>query len=455
MASSHKSEETKKSSRKSSKEKKAYEFQTDVQLINKGKVQKGASISRENVKELLKPSRKEYMRKKPNPARFYKNKLKSKEKIALGNKKKRVLEYDQVKMMEQISSDGRKVFVNYENPKNDYFLVLEMKDAKEVKKFMSMVKEANPKTETRWPETTAIELTGEDGVGRSRRSDVETYSADNSHLYSKHSSEPQIDDRPSDYFPSEPSTFHDRPHSTMSTYICADPYRDDGTVYSRGTPDTFSTQSVVPLEHSRGSDNSYDFSNKHDRRRAARLTTQYYYAGPSDEEDSFQPKYRPKSRKSHSNHRHRHYALDDDVSISMASRSLVTEIDYSTPENSRITVIPPARKTPLSRRSSHRSKSRELPLSEAEKSRGGWHSDVMFVTPTKDGGVKVSADGPVMLYTATRANGNRDSDSSDNDSTSDGESDFSYSSGSTLSMESLGRNGLNRDQEPYYINGHR
>ncbi|KAM3178687.1 hypothetical protein ACTXT7_002031 [Hymenolepis weldensis] len=446
MAKSQKSEDKasakkqKEEKKKQSKTDKVHDFQTDVLIVTHGKVAKGTNISRESVKKHSSPKKAEKA-KKTASAKFFKHKVEFKDPVVLGNKKKKILEYSQVRMIEQLSSDSRMAFANYEAPKNDYFFVLGMKEANEVTRFMDLVKESNPKVEIRWPETPSF-VDSDEGVVDERRGviprddqSVDTYNEDNRRGY-RHRSPGY--DQGSESIPSRSHSPQDRPWTTTSSFICADPHVDDGTVYSRGTPDTFATQLNNPTRHRNDSYSSYDETE--DNRGGSGLIAQYYYVGPSDEEDSIvKDKYRSKSKKSHSNPRHQHYALDDDVSISMTPSSIMTEVEYFTPEvykkpktpNSR---RPPSQKRSVSRKPSNRSKSRELPLSEAEKSKGSWHSDVMFVTPTKDGGVKVSSDGPVMLYTATRANVNGNFDS-DDDSTSDGDSDFTYSSGSTLTLE--------------------
>ncbi|VUZ47669.1 unnamed protein product [Hymenolepis diminuta] len=431
-ASAKKEKEEKK---KQSKADKVHDFQTDILIVTSRKVAKGTNISRESVKKHSSPKKGEKS-KKTASAKFFKHKVEFKDSVVLGNKKKKILEYSQVRMIEQLAADSRMAFVNYEAPKNDYFFVLGMKEANEVTRFMDLVKESNPKVEIRWPETPSI-VDGNDQRGITPREDqsVDTYNEDNRRDY-RHRS-PRYD-QGSDSNLSRSHSPQDRPWTTTSSFICADPHVDDGTVYSRGTPDTFATQLNNPRRHRHDSYSSYDETE--DNRRESGLTAQYYYVGPSDEEDSIvKDKYRSKSKKSHSSPRRRHYTLDDDVSISMTPSSIMTEVEYFTPEVYKKPKTPnfrrpPSQKRSVSRKPSNRSKSRELPLSEAEKSKGSWHSDVMFVTPTKDGGVKVSSDGPVMLYTATRANVNRNFDS-DDDSTSDGDSDFSYSSGSTLTLE--------------------
>lgn len=440
-ASAKKQKEEKK---RQSKADKVPVFRTDTIITAQGKVAKGTNISRESVKKLSSPKKGDKA-KKASQVKVFAHKAQFKHSVVLGNRKKKILEYSQVKMIEQLDSDNKMAFVNYEAPKNDYLLVVGMKDANEVTRFMNLVKESNPKAEIRWAEASSI-ANSDEGMFDERREvtptenqSLDIYNED-SHRHRQRS--------PGDNQYSYSSSLRshspqNRPWTTTSSFICADPHMDDGTVYSRGTPDTFATQ-VNNLGRRSRRRNSFSSSDETEGyRRGIGLTTKYYYVGPSDEEDSVvKDKYRSKSRKSHSNPRRQHYALDDDVSISIAPNSIMTEVEYSTPESYKKSKSPyfrrpPSQKRSVSRKSLTRSKSRELPLSEAEKSRGGWHSDVMFVTPTKDGGVKVSADGPVMLYTATRANINKDFDS-DDDSTSNGDSDFSYSSGSTLTLENLG-----------------
>ncbi|VDO04763.1 unnamed protein product [Rodentolepis nana] len=431
--------------KKQSKADKVHDFQTDALVIAKGKVAKGTNISRESVKKLSSP-KKEDKAKKAASAKFFAHKVEFKNPVVLGNKKKKILEYSQVKMIEQLDSDSRMAFVNYEAPKNDYLFVLGMKEANEVIRFMNLVKESNPKVELRWTAAPSIadsdeSMVDERGeVAQSENQSVDTYNEDSRRGYRQRS---PGNDRYSDSNSSRSHSPQNGPWNTTSSFICADPHMDDGTVYSRETPDTFATQLDNPGRRSRRRDSFSSFDEAGGNQRKSGLTTQYYYVGPSDEEDSIvKDKYRSKSRKSRGNPRRQNYTLDDDVSITIAPSSAMTEVEYFTPEiykkpKTPYSRRPPSRKRSTSRKPSNRSKSRELPLSEAEKSKGGWHSDVMFVTPTKGGGVKVSADGPVMLYTATRANVNKDFDS-DDDSTSDGDTDFSYSSGSTLTLENPG-----------------
>nr|CDS33183.1 expressed conserved protein [Hymenolepis microstoma] len=440
-ASAKKQKEEKK---RQSKADKVHDFQTDILVTAQAKVAKGTNISRESVRKLS--SKKEDKKKKATSAKFFAHKAEFKHPIVLGNKKKKLLEYSQVKMIEQLDSDSRMAFVNYEAPKNDYLFVIGMKNANEVTRFMNLVKESNPKAEIRWAEAPYI-TDSDEGVADGRRvapptenQSLDIYNEDGHRGYRQRS---PGRDQYSDSNSLRSHSPQNKPWTTTSSFICADPHMDDGTVYSRGTPDTFATQLNNPGRRSRRHDSFSSYDEEEGNRHESRLTTQYYYVGPSDEEDSIvKDKYRSKSKNSRSNPRRQHYALDDDVSISMAPSSIMTEVEYFTPESDKKSKAPysrqpPSQKRSMSRKSLNRPKSRELPLSEAEKSRGGWHSDVMFVTPTKDGGVKVSADGPVMLYTATRANINKDYDS-DDDSTSDGDSDFSYSSGSTLTLENPG-----------------
>lgn len=440
-------------------------FQTQVLVVTQGKVSKGIKLTREVVKKHSSP-RKGEKPKRPTTAKFYKNRVEFKDGIILGNKKKKVLEYNQVKLIEQLDSDNgsQKAFVNYETPDSDYFCVMQLKDANEVSSFMNLVHESNANVDLRSPmapepdhsindheieETTTKMASKRDLNGLIE--DSTTYNADAEHIYDDEDDD--VDENSLDRIYSRAESQQDRPWVTKSSFICADPHMiDDGTVYSHGTPETFGTllQPSPRYNRRRESFDSYEDSDSHSRRHRRggnnNLTTQYYYVGPTDQEDSVHTeRRRSKPKKSYnpppSRNQQYTYDYEDDNSISIAPSSIVTEVEYFTPEVHKKPKTPNARRPPssavrrpMSRKSSHRSKSRELPLSEAEKSRGGWHSDVMFVTPTKDGGVKVSADGPVMLYTATRANGNRDYDSED-DTTSDGESDFSYSSGSTLTLE--------------------
>ncbi|EUB63527.1 hypothetical protein EGR_01609 [Echinococcus granulosus] len=446
--------------RSGSQPSKGYEFQTEVTFVNHGKVPKGTSFSREDVREHSFPSKKPDKAKKASAVKVFSKGIQFKEKVVYGGRTKKILEYDSIKLLEQLSSDCRMVFVNYENAKNGYFLVLGLLDANQVIRLMSLVKEDNPNAEIRWADTRASssnEKSIQDDVlepGKSDTTDPTTYH-ESERAYQRNSL-PSLSNRSGSY--------RARPWTATSSYICADPHFDDGTVCSSKTLDAFTSQRDKPRRHSRrrSSYNSLDLSSDDGFHLSANgLKSQYYYVGPSDEEDSISKIVhhgKPRHKKSHQ-HKHRHYALGDEVSVSMTPSSIFSNVDYystdgfGTVKDSSVKGTP-TRKSNTTRKSSYRPKSRQLPLSEAERNKGSWHSDVLFLTPTKNGGVKVSADGPVMLYTATRANVNRnDSSSSDEDSTSDGEGDFIYSSDSTLTLEGPVRDPLRLDLEANYTNG--
>ena len=422
---------------------KDYAFQTLVTLVNYGKLPKGANFSREEVKKLSFP-KKEAKPRKAFAAKVYTDKIEFKEKIVIGNRNKKVLNYESISLLEQMFSDSRIVFVNYDMPKNSYFIVLGLSDTDYVSRFMNMVRDNNAAAEIRWADAQSFDRS----VARRNSS---------SNTYNEHGSESSQNRRA--WTPSSQmnDSFKDKPWNTTSSYIHADPRFDDGTVYSMKSSDSFDLQRNKPNKHSnrRSSQDSLELFDDHEPRwRNIELKTQYYYIGPSDGEDSVSEK--TKQKKSN-RYKHQHYTFGDEVSVSMTPSSVFSDADYYSNNGfNMIRDVPskraPSRKSNVSRRSSHRSKSRELPLSEAERKKGGWHSDVLFVTPTKNGGVKVSADGPVMLYTATRANGSRSSSSSsDEDSTS---GDLSYSSGSTITLHSPERNATRFGMEIDYTNGH-
>ena len=431
---------------------KDYGFQTEVVLINQGKVIKGTSLSKEDIEKYSSPkTKKQEKQRKPFDARVYANKIEFKDKIVLGNRNKRLLEYENIKLLEQLHPDGRIVFVSYVMPKNEYFLVLEFSNTNFLAKFLNMTKENNPNVELRWANKTFS-----DNIREQATEDVamagegEASSPKPGHEYdSNHNQEASF---------SISDSHQTKPWTTTSSYICADPHFDDGTVYSMRSSNTFISHKNKSGKHfrRRGSCGSLDLSDKHEPRwRADGSTTQYYYIGPSDEEDSVSKSVLRETitQKKPHGHKHHHYTFADEVSVSMTPSSFFSDLDYYSNDSFEAKKDVPFKK-PSSRKPC-RSKSRELPLSEAERNKGGWHSDVLFVTPTKDGGVKVSADGPVMLYTATRANGSRNSaSSSDEDSTSDGDSDFSYSSGSTLTLRSPDRYHTRLGMEVDYSRGH-
>ncbi|KAL5111988.1 hypothetical protein TcWFU_004552 [Taenia crassiceps] len=465
MPRSHKSDE--KASRKGkgrrsgSQMNKSYEFRTEVTIVNRGKVPKGTSFSSKEVDQYSFPSRMSDKARKLSEAKVFSKRIVFKEKVIQNSRNKKVLEYDSIKLLEQLSSDCRIVFVNYENPKNGYFLVLGLSDANQATRFISLVKEDNSDAEIRWADTDTFiddQKRVSDKVPESVISETTapTTYCDHDHTYRRNSS-PCISSRSESY--------RDRPWTATSSYICADPNFDDGTVYSSGTPDTFNSQRNKHRRRPRRR-SSYDSldlsSNVGLHLDADGLKSQYYYVGPSDEEDSSSEnvyREKPKHKKSQQ-HKHRHYTLGDEVSVSMTPSSISSTVDYNSYDGLNTVKEgsmkrPPTKKSGPTRKSSSRPKSRQLPLSEAERNKGSWHSDVLFLTPTKNGGVKVSADGPVMLYTATRANVNRnDSSSSDEDSTSDMDGDF-YSSDSTPTLENSVRDSMHLDLEANYANRHR
>ncbi|KAL5967546.1 hypothetical protein TSMEX_004708 [Taenia solium] len=437
---------------------KSYEFQTEVTIVNRGKVPKGTSFSAKEVEKHSFPSKTSDKARKLSEAKMFSKKVEFKEKVIQSSRNKKVLEYDSIKLLEQLSSDCRMVFVNYENLKNGYFLVLGLSDANQATRFMRLVKEDNPNTEIRWADTDAFTDNRKrvsDKVSESVMSEAPapTTNCDPEQMHRRNSSSS---------LPSRSESYSSRPWIATSSYICADPHFDDGTVYSSRTPDTFSSQGDKYRRHPRRR-SSYDSSDlSYNGRRhlnADGLKSQYYYVGPSGEEDSISKnmhREKPKHKKSHQS-KHRRYTLGDEVSVSMTPSSISPYFeDYSHDDPSIVKDSlgnrPQSRKSSPIRKSSYRPKSRQLPLSEAERKKGSWHSDVLFVTPTKNGGVKVSADGPVMLYTATRTNVNRsDSSSSDEDSTSDMDDD-TYSSNSTPTLENPVRDPMHRDLEVNYTN---
>ncbi|VDM31800.1 unnamed protein product [Hydatigera taeniaeformis] len=438
---------------------KNYEFRTEATLINYGKVPKGTSFSAKEVKAQAFPSKKSDKTRKLSEAKIFSNRIEFKEKVIQSRRTKKVLEYDSIRLLEQLPSDCRMVFVNYENSKNGYFLVLGLLDASQATRFMSLVRENNPGTEIRWADVDSTT----DNRKRIAEQASESVLSDSTAQLTYHDSERICRRNSSPSLSSRSESFRARPWTATSSYICADPHLDDGTVYSSGPPDNYISQTEKTRRKPRrcSSYDSFDLSNNSGLHLGAnKLTSQYYYVGPSDEEDSISDNvYREKlkSKKSH-HHKHQHYAMGDEVSVSMTPSSVVSNIDYYSNDCRNVMKDnsvkgSPAKKTSTTRKSSYRPKSRQLPLSEAERNKGSWHSDVLFVTPTKNGGVKVSADGPVMLYTATRTNVNRsDSSSSDDDSTSDADGDF-YSSDSTLTLESPIRDPMRLDLEADYSNG--
>ncbi|KAM7539582.1 hypothetical protein Aperf_G00000037514 [Anoplocephala perfoliata] len=177
------------------------------------------------------------------------------------------------------------------------------------------------------------------------------------------------------------ATSSDLTYALKSSYISAVPHVGDRTAHSRGTSRRALSK---PHKHSRRRD-SYiysDLSDEDDDQWSGSPTAPYYYDRSNDEEIS------------------------------------VTGIEYN-------------------RKSSHHPKSKVLPPSMTKKKPGNWHCSIEFVTPTKDGGVKSTPDGPILLYTATRVNGNGDYDSTDDSRAFVEESDFYSSSGSTPTFEEV------------------
>ncbi|VDK32577.1 unnamed protein product [Taenia asiatica] len=437
---------------------KSYEFQAEVTIVNRGKVPKGTSFSAKEVEKHSFPSKTSDKAGKQSEAKVFSKKVEFKEKVIQSSRNKRVLEYDSIKLLEQLSSDCRMVFVNYENSKNGYFLVLGLSDANQATRFMRLVKEDNPDTEIRWADTNASTDNQKRVPDKVSESVMDEASASTTYPG------PERNHRRNSLssIPSRSESYEARPWTATSSYICADPYFDDGTVYSSKTPDTFSSRDYKYRRHPRrrSSYDSFDLSDNGRRHLDADgLKGQYYYVGPSDEEDSISKnvhREKPKHKKSHQS-KHRRYTLGDEVSVSMTPSSISSNVDYYSHDDSSMVKDSlgkrsPSKKSSPTRKSSYRPKSRQLPLSEAERNKGSWHSDVLFVTPTKNGGVKVSADGPVMLYTATRTNVNRNgSSSSDEDSTSDMDDD-TYSSTSTPTLENPVGDPMHRDLEVNYAN---
>ncbi len=421
-------------------------FQSEVTAMNRGKVTRGTTFSRKEVEKHSRPKAKKPEKpQKPIPARAFKQKIQFKEKLIAGDRNKKLLRYDCIKLMEQLPSDSRMVFIHYEMPKNGYFFVLGFKEATHANEFMNAVKGANPKCEVR----KAIDELSE----RRRDSSSESVASRETSQKTYEESEPPVRHRSA-----SPSHRESRKQKAAQSFIQT--RRDDGK--SSRSSSSSSSSSSTSRRARQMSNNYVDVghagrsSSKPAYQRSATstpdlslrggdgLVTKYVYIGPTDEENSASEYHRRDKHKKHHKHRsHQRYSFGDDVSVSMTQ----TTGDYSDEEffpngGYESTFSKPSR-AQMSRKSSHRSsrrsKSRQLPLSEAETKRGGWHSDIMFVTPTPDGGVKVSADGPVMLYTATRANVNGYDSSSSEDSTSDGEEDFTYSSGTTLTLDEDGR----------------
>ncbi|VDM00670.1 unnamed protein product [Schistocephalus solidus] len=127
--------------------------------------------------------------------------------------------------------------------------------------------------------------------------------------------------------------------------------------------------------------------------------------------------------------------LENAINSDHRSRGRKSSVIYPPSETTRRMLVSPTqsqRARSSSRQTSHSRRSsrpKQIPLSEDESKRSGWHSDILFVTPKPGGGCKISSDGPVMLFTACRTN-KRDSDSSDS---SDEEDSLSLSS-STLTI---------------------
>lgn len=454
--SDEKESKKRKGKRSSSQTNKSNEFRTEVTIVNRGKVPKGTSFSTKEVEEHSFPSKKSDKTRKLSEVKIFPKRIEFKEKVTQSKRNEKILRYDSIKLLEQLSSDCRMVFVNYEDSKNGYFLVLGLSDANQATRFMNLVKEDNPSTEIRWADADAFTK------NQKRDSDKISESAISETIppTTYHDPERTFRRNSSPSHSSRSDSYRTRPWTATSSYICADPHYDDGTVYSSRTPDTIISHRDNHRRYSRrhSSYDSFDLSNNSGLHLDAdRLKSQYYYVGPSDEEDSISEnvhREKPKYKKSHQQ-KHRHYTLGDEVSVSMTPSSISSNVDYysydvDSPVKGSLT-----KKSNPSRKSSNRPKSRQLPLSEAERNKGSWHSDVLFVTPTKNGGVKVSADGPVMLYTATRANVNRnDSSSSDEDSTSDMDGDF-YSSNSTPTLENPVRDSLHLDFEANHTNRRR
>ncbi|VDD80015.1 unnamed protein product [Mesocestoides corti] len=454
------SKKEKKDSKKKEAKEKAPQFSTAVTVINRGEVPKGTTFSNEDVKTLSHPpTKKSEKGLKPTSAKIFSGKIEFKEKIIAGNRNKKLLNYKSIKMLQQLTSDNRLVFVHYENEKNGYFFVLGVSEANHAVAFMNTVKKANINADIRWADEAS-------NSHSDRRDSSATYEYAVTQSTSQRT--PEVS-KPIVLQGSSPDKKNRNGTKTVNSYICNGSDSDDDndeTIYSRQTPGDSSDHADkvhATAFHGRSTDSGDEIAFDHGPRSFSnKIVTRYIYTGPSDEEDSITGSVlqeKPKHKKS-SRPNHQHYILEDDYSASMTpTTSDLSDGDYYSNNGFGILKVrsektPLHRKASSSRRSPRQLKSRELPLSEAESKKGGWHCDFVVVTPTKDGGAKVSPDGSVMLYVATRANVRKgSSSSSDEDSTSDGESNFSYTSNSTLTLEGTARNRAINGLEVNYGNG--
>lgn len=439
--------EAKQEAKKKQSAEKTAVFKAQVTVVNRGSVTKGTTFTRKDVEKNSKPKGKGKM----VTTAVYREKVAFKKRIVSGDRNKKRLPYECIKLLEQLTSDSRMVFIHYEKAQIGNFLVLGFDEASHVTNLMNAAKESNPSIEVRL----AMKIVPDERPRDDTLATSNGYEPYPSNVTSRNG-----------YVERKTSRMPIKAKPDHFSYVYAENDGEDQTE-SEGSFSCKDRQKRRPISNNINKEHGQYPSLYQENRsftpsgkpsRLDSLVTNYLYIGPNGEEDSEcesklkkQRKRQSKkeTRRTHSASQNFNYSsnLSDNISLSASDSTLdVDDGDFFDYETFNYAKKPLPKLYPHSHnhKSRRRSKSRELPLSEAETRRGGWHSDIMFLTPTKDGGVKVSTDGPVMLYTATRANA-RYSDDEDNSSDDGGFSDmdesFSKSSGSTLMLEEIDQSG--------------